>query len=52
VSKLEAMIEVITALAGDAHAFARIIQIAEKLEAFTWQPEVSALYVDVDGLCR
>jgi Family of unknown function (DUF5681) len=43
VSKLEAMIEVVAnkAIAGDAHAFARIIQTAEKLEVFNWQPEVS-----------
>jgi Family of unknown function (DUF5681) len=41
VSKLEAMIEVVSnkGLAGDPHAFARIIQTAEKLDAFNWQPE-------------
>jgi hypothetical protein len=41
VSKLEAMIEVITnkALAGDPHAFARIIQIGGQLDVFTCQPE-------------
>jgi Family of unknown function (DUF5681) len=41
VPKLEAMIEVNInkALAGDTNAFARIIQIADKLEVFTWQPE-------------
>ena len=39
-SKLEAMIEIMTnkAVAGDPHAFAKIVQIAEKLEAFKWQP--------------
>jgi hypothetical protein len=38
-SKLEAMIEIMTnkAIAGDPHAFAKIVQIAEKLEAFKWQ---------------
>ena len=43
VSKLEAMIEVVSnkGLAGDPHAFATIIQTAEKLDAFNWQPEVS-----------
>lgn len=48
VSKLEAMIEVVAnkALAGDAHAFVRIVQIAEKIEAFTWQPEPT---VDLSG---
>jgi len=25
------------AIAGDPHAFAKIVQIAEKLEAFKWQ---------------
>ena len=39
-SKLEAMIEIMTnkAVAGDPHAFARIVQIAERLDAFKWQP--------------
>ena len=42
-SKLEAMIEVMTnkAVAGDRHAFTTIVQIAEKLEAFRWQPELN-----------
>jgi hypothetical protein len=41
VSKLEAMIEVISnkALKGDPRALATIVQIADKLEVFTWQPE-------------
>ena len=48
VSKLETMIEVVAnkALAGDAHAFARIVQIAEKIDAFTWQPDQT---VDLSG---
>ena len=39
-SKLEAMVEVQVneALAGNSNAFARIFQIAEKVEAFKWQP--------------
>jgi hypothetical protein len=43
ISKLDAILEVQVnkAVAGDPHAFARIIQIAEKLEAFKWQPEVN-----------
>ena len=41
-SKLEATIEVMTnkAIAGDPHACARIVQIAEKIKDFTWQPAV------------
>jgi Family of unknown function (DUF5681) len=39
-SKLEAIIEIMTnkAMAGDPQAFAKILQTAEKLEAFKWQP--------------
>jgi hypothetical protein len=48
-SKLEAMIEVMAnkALAGDPHAFARIVQIAEKHEVFTCQPDAT---IDPSGL--
>jgi hypothetical protein len=42
-SKLEAMVEVQVneALSGNSNAFAKVFQIAEKLEAFRWQPEVN-----------
>jgi hypothetical protein len=41
VSTLQAMFEVNInkALAGDTHAFARLLQIAEKHGVFNWQPE-------------
>ena len=48
VSKLEAMIEVNInkAIAGDAHALAKIVQIGEKLDAFNWHLDQS---VDPSG---
>jgi Family of unknown function (DUF5681) len=43
VSKLAAMTEVMAnkAIAGDVHAYARIVQIGDKIDAFNWQPEAS-----------
>jgi Family of unknown function (DUF5681) len=40
-SKIEAILEVQLnkALAGDSNAFAKVFQIAEKFEAFKWQPQ-------------
>ncbi len=43
VSKLEAMIEVMInkAIAGNPHAFGKIVKIAENIKESTWQPPVS-----------
>jgi len=49
VSKLEAMIEVNInkAIAGDTPTFAKIVQIAEKLDVFNWQLDQT---IDPSGL--
>ena len=43
ISKLDAMIEVQInkAVSGNSNSFAKVFQVAEKLEAFKWQPEVN-----------
>jgi hypothetical protein len=43
ISKFEAIFEVQVneALSGNSNAFAKVFQIAEKLEAFRWQPELN-----------